>query len=474
MAKKDITVPEIGEKITSGTVVGVLVKKGDKVRAEDPIIEFETDKAVVEIPAPADGTVSEVLVEEGQDVDVGAVIARMDTEGAAETEEEPEKEAEDEAEKKEEPEKKAEEETPEQEEPEPQKEAKEEEPADEEGAEEEPEEEPEEKEQPKKARKEAPRIPEKKAVPGTQEGVSEKRAMAPASPTVRRLARELGADITSIEGTGPGGRITPDDVKAHVKQIVSGGKRKAPQAAAARELPDFTQWGEVEREDMTNVRRLTAEGMANAWNTVAHVTQFDKADITAIEAFRKKYGAIVEKEGGKLTVTAIVLKVIGAALQKFPRFNASVDMSAEQIIYKNYCHVAMAVDTDRGLLVPVIRDVDKKSIKQLAIELVEISDKARSKKISPEDMEGGTFTISNQGGIGGSDFTPIVYWPQVAILGMSRASVEAKYIDGEFQPRTILPLSLSYDHRANDGADAARFLRWVTEALENPFLLDFD
>ncbi len=471
MAKKDITVPEIGEKITSGTVVGVMVKKGDKVRAEDPIIEFETDKAVVEIPAPEDGTISEVLVEEGQDVDVGAVIARLETEGGADADDEAEEPSKKETEAKDDKAGEEQQEAGEEDEAE-QDESSEE---DVKKAEKDQPEEAEETEETEDAKDKKPseRMPKKGAVPGTQEGISARKSLAPASPTVRRLARELGADINDIEGTGPEGRITPDDVKAHVKQVVSGKKRSAPMDAT-RDLPDFSKWGQTEREDMTNVRRITAEGMARAWSTVAHVTQFDKADITFIEAFRKKYNPLVEKEGGKLTVTAVLLKVIASALQKYPRFNATVDMENEQIIYKKYCHIGMAVDTDRGLLVPVIRDVDKKGIKQLAIELVDISEKARSKKIAPEDMEGGTFTISNQGGIGGTDFTPIVYWPQVAILGVSRASVEPRYIDGEFQPRTILPLSLSYDHRANDGADAARFLRWVVEALESPFLLQFD
>jgi pyruvate dehydrogenase E2 component (dihydrolipoamide acetyltransferase) len=459
MSKQDITVPEIGEKITSGTVVGVMVKQGDRVRAEDPVIEFETDKAVVEIPAPADGVITEVLVKEGQDIDVGAVIARMDTQTDAQAE--PESEAESDADDGDEPEQDADAQKSSDEQTEQEASAKTETP------------EPRPEEKTSDSQEASRRMPERESVPGTQEGVATASSLAPASPTVRRLARELGADINQIDGSGPGGRITPDDVKSFVKQVVSGRSRPTS-GAAVPELPDFSRWGDIEREDMTTVRRITAEGMANAWTTVAHVTQFDKADITALEQFRRQYNPLVEKEGGKLTVTAILLKVIASALQRFPRFNATVDMNAGQIVYKSYCHVGIAVDTDRGLLVPVIRDVDKKGIKQLSIELKDVSDRARSKKVSPEDLEGGTFTISNQGGIGGTDFTPIVYWPQVAILGVSRAGVEPRFIDGEFQPRTMLPLSLSYDHRANDGADAARFLRWVTEALENPFLLHFD
>jgi pyruvate dehydrogenase E2 component (dihydrolipoamide acetyltransferase) len=238
--------------------------------------------------------------------------------------------------------------------------------------------------------------------------------------------------------------------------------------------PDFGRWGNIEREEMSKVRSITAKNMSAAWSAIPHVTQFDKADITELERFRKKYSRIVEDAGGKLTVTAVLLKVIAAALEHFPRFNASIDVGKNEIIYKKYYHIGMAVDTDRGLLVPVIRDVNKKSIVELAVELTELAEKARRKQIRPDDLEGGTFTISNQGSIGGTDFTPIIYWPQVAILGVSKASTLPAYIDGELKPRKILPLSLSYDHRVNDGADAARFLSWVVEALEHPLLLSFE
>lgn len=462
MAKKDITVPEIGEKITSGTVVGVMVKKGDKVRAEDPIIEFETDKAVVEIPAPEDGTISEVLVEEGQDVEVGAVIARLETEGGAEADDEAEEPSRKETEAKDDKAGEEQQEAGEEDEAE-QDESSE---KDVKKAEKDQPEEAEETEEPQDARDKEPseRMPKKEAVPGTQEGVSARKSLAPASPTVRRLARELGADINDIEGTGPEGRITPDDVKAHVKQVVSGKKRSSPKGAA-HDLPDFSKWGETEREDMTNVRRITAEGMARAWSTVAHVTQFDKADITSIEAFRKKYNPLVEKEGGKLTVTAVLLKVIASALQKYPRFNATVDMENEQIIYKKYCHIGMAVDTDRGLLVPVIRDVDKKGLFELARELMTLSTKARDGKLLPADMQGGVFSISSLGGIGGTAFTPIVNAPEVAILGVSRTEMKPVWNGETFVPRLILPLSLSYDHRVVDGADGVRFTTLLVSLL---------
>ncbi len=224
---------------------------------------------------------------------------------------------------------------------------------------------------------------------------------------------------------------------------------------------------------MDNIRKITAKTMAESWQSIPHVFQFDKADVTELESFRKKYSKLVEKEGAKLTFTAILLKLTAEALKAFPRFNASLDMKNEEIVYKEYINIGVAVDTERGLLVPVIRDADKKSITELSIELNELAEKARNKKIMPDALQGGNFAISNLGGIGGTNFTPIVYRPNVAILGVSRSQMEPVYIDGEFQPRMMLPLSLSYDHRIIDGADGARFLRWLCEAMENPLLTMF-
>jgi pyruvate dehydrogenase E2 component (dihydrolipoamide acetyltransferase) len=265
-------------------------------------------------------------------------------------------------------------------------------------------------------------------------------------------------------------------VKLFAKQmnVDLGGAVHAAHAAphsATEPLPDFTRWGEVERQDMTSIRRRTAERMAHAWATIPHVTQFDKADVSELEKMRKQFGKRVEAAGGKLTVTAILVKIIAHALQKFPQFNASVDMANGQLVYKKYYHIGIAVDTDRGLLVPVIRDADKKNITEIAVELTELGEKARARKATLDDMQGGTFTITNLGGIGGTNFTPIVNSPEVAILGVARTHVEPVYIDGQFQPRSMLPLALSYDHRIIDGADAARFARWVAEAIEQPFLL---
>ena len=235
-------------------------------------------------------------------------------------------------------------------------------------------------------------------------------------------------------------------------------------------LPDFAKWGDVEVKPMSNIRRKTAEHLSAAWQA-PHVTQHDKADVTALEDFRKTYGPKVEKGGGKLTVTAIAIKVVAMALGRFPQFASSVDMANEAIVYKKYAHIGLAVDTPNGLLVPVIRDADRKTITEIAAELAALSQKARDRKLSLEEMAGGVFSITNLGGIGGTSFTPIINQPEVAILGMSRAAVEPVWKDSAFVPRQMLPLSLSYDHRVIDGADAARFLRFVAEGLEQPFTL---
>jgi pyruvate dehydrogenase E2 component (dihydrolipoamide acetyltransferase) len=291
----------------------------------------------------------------------------------------------------------------------------------------------------------------------------------PAAPSVRRLARELGVDIVQVQGSGPGGRIAPDDVKAYAKAVVSG--TASGGAAVPVPMPDFRRWGEVEHQPMSAIRRKTAEQVARGWSTIPHVTQHDTCDISALEELRKRYAPQAEAAGGKLTLTAIALKVTGAALRRFPQFNSSADMATETLVLKRYIHVGVAVDTEHGLLVPVIRDVDTKGIIELSVELAAMSEKAKARKLTLEDMEGGSFTITNLGGIGGTAFTPIVKVPEVAILGMSRARTEPVWVDGAFEPRLMMPLSLSYDHRVIDGADAARFLRWVTEAFEQPLLL---
>ncbi|HSP06157.1 MAG TPA: 2-oxo acid dehydrogenase subunit E2, partial [Acidobacteriota bacterium] len=293
--------------------------------------------------------------------------------------------------------------------------------------------------------------------------------MAPAAPSVRRFAREIGVDIQQVRGSGPRGRISVDDVKRFARTRNKEAAAAGPMALPP--LPDFTKWGEVERKPMSSVRLKTAQNMSIAWNAVPRVTQYDKADITDLEEHRKRFSKKVETAGGKLTITAILLKVVASALKTFPQFNSTVDMARQELVYKKYCNIGVAVDTDRGLLVPVIRDADKKNILQLSVELNEMAEKARNKKLSLEEMQGGTFTITNLGGIGGTAFSPIVNYPEVAILGISRSSLEPVYIDGKLEPRLMMPFSLSYDHRVIDGADGARFVRWIAEALKDPFLL---
>jgi pyruvate dehydrogenase E2 component (dihydrolipoamide acetyltransferase) len=290
--------------------------------------------------------------------------------------------------------------------------------------------------------------------------------LVPAGPATRRLARELGVDLAQVLGSAPHGRVTQEDVKAYVRQLSAGpavrlGGRTAPP------LPDFERWGKVERRPLEAVRRRTAEQMALSWSLIPHVTQHDLADVTELEAFRKQQ----DSKGPKLTVTAFALKAAAIVLRQFPQFNASLDEAGGQLILKRYYHLGVAVDTERGLLVPVLRDVDQKSVHNLAGELAEIAEKARQKKIGADDMRGGTFTITNLGGIGGTGFTPIINYPEVAILGMSRSRLQPVVHDGQVVPRLLLPLSLSYDHRVIDGADAARFTRRLAELLENPLVM---
>jgi pyruvate dehydrogenase E2 component (dihydrolipoamide acetyltransferase) len=277
------------------------------------------------------------------------------------------------------------------------------------------------------------------------------------------LARELGVDLSRVTGSARGGRITQDDVKAFVRQVASAPTSRGP-SAKALSLPDFERWGPIERQPLDPTRRRTAEQVSLAWSLVPHVTQHDQADITDLEAFRREQ----DVNGPKLTVTAFAIKAAASALKQFPQFNCSIDQAAGQLILKRYYHVGVAVDTERGLLVPVLRNVDQKSVRELAQELADLAERARQKKLPVEQMRGGTFTITNLGGIGGTGFSPIVNYPEVAILGLSRARLQPVVRNNEIVPRLVLPLSLSYDHRVIDGADAARFARRIAEMLENP------
>lgn len=423
----EFKVPVLGENIESAQIAKVLVKPGDKIKADQILMELETDKATVEVPSEYAGAIKEVKVKDGDTVKVGQTVFLIETQSSP-------------AVKAAAPESKQEKKT----------------------------EKPVVPQQPVKEHTHMPQV-----IDIPRDIVKN---IVPAAPSVRRFAREIGIDIHQVEGSGKGGRITVDDVKAFAKNLnrkLQSGQISAP-GLVQEPLPDFSKWGEVERVQMNNVRRKTAEHLSYAWSTIPHVTQFDKADITNLEKVRKEYSKKVEAAGGKLTITAILIKIAASALKVFPQFNASVDMQKSEIIYKKYFNIGIAVDTDKGLLVPVIKDVDKKNIVEISVELAEISKKARDKKLTIEDMQGGNFTISNLGGIGGAYFTPIVNSPEVAILGVSRSSYEPVYIDGKFEPRLMMPLSLSYDHRIIDGADGIRFLRWIAEALENPFLLTLE
>ncbi|OIO09654.1 MAG: branched-chain alpha-keto acid dehydrogenase subunit E2 [Elusimicrobia bacterium CG1_02_63_36] len=423
----EFKLPELGENISAGDVVRVMVSAGDTLAKDQIVLEVETDKAAIEVPASVAGVIAEVKVKPGDKVKPGQTLLTLEeTAGKFAPPEAPV--------------------------PAPVPVSK---PAEKNGASETP---------------EPAAAPPPSRAPVPVETASDS---GPAAPSVRRFAREIGVEISEVIGSGLGGRVSIEDVKAYsrARAAAAPGSTSAAPPAASAPLPDFSKWGAFERVPMSNVRKATARRMRASWTTVPHVTQNDKCDITEFEEWRKKAS---KETGVRITVTALLLKVCAAALAKFPQFNASVDESAGEILLKKYRSIGVAVDTDRGLLVPVIRDADKKTLPQLAGELARASEKAREKKLALEDMQGGCFTITNLGGIGGTGFSPIVNWPEVAILGVSRGRVEPVYSPGGFSPRTLMPLSLSYDHRVIDGADAARFLRWVCETVEQPLNLSLE
>jgi len=437
----ELSLPELGENIEAGTVARVLVSVGEPVEKDQGLLELETDKAVVEVPSSASGVIAEIFVQEGEQVKVGQKFislrakegAVLQAEGKVAPGLEQEKEVETEA----------------------KRELRAERPS-----------EPEIRESIEKPPEEVPT-----SAPGEER--KGPREIVPAAPLVRRFAREIGIEINEVSGTGPGGRISIEDVKNHARKIH---KERAASPVPLRgvepePLPDFSRWGEVERKPMSSVRRKIALHLSYAWTAIPHVTQFDRADVTELERLRKEFAKEAEAAGGKLTITAILVKIVAAGLKVFPQFNASIDMARSEIIFKKYYNIGVAVDTERGLLVPVIRGVDRKNIIEVAAELTQVAEKARGGKLSLEEMQGGNFSISNLGGIGGTAFTPLINSPEVAILGISRSHMEPVYREGQFEPRLMLPLSLSYDHRIIDGADAARFLRWLAQAIEQPFLI---
>jgi pyruvate dehydrogenase E2 component (dihydrolipoamide acetyltransferase) len=431
----EMRVPKLGDNVGAAEITQLLVAVGDVLSKDQAVMELESDKAAVEIPAPAAGKVLSLAVKMGDKVQEGDLVLVLEASTGSS------------------------------------------------------------KSASAGASKPATALPAALPVtpppaapasppPSSLSGVAGSSpdvleplpgSALPAAPSVRLFARELGVDLRKVKGTGLRGRISKEDVKAWVKgtlqagpAAVSGGQTIT---MATPDLPDFSQWGAIHSEKLSPVRRATAAQMHRAWSQIPHVTQFDQADITEVEVFRKARAKQVEAAGGKLTVTAILLKICALGLKRFPKFNASLDLKNEQVIYKDYIHIGVAVDTPRGLLVPVLRNVDSKGVTSLSVELGEVAKKARDRKLGMEDLQGGGFSISNLGGLGTTYFTPIVNWPEVAILGVGRAQTMPVWREGQFVPRQIMPLSLSYDHRLIDGADAARFLRFVAEALETPLML---
>ncbi len=444
----EVTLPELGENIAKGDVVRVLVNVGDMIEKDQSVLELETDKATIEVPSSAAGKVSEVRVKAGESVKVGQAIVVLDESGAG-AGKAPAKAApagkDGKSEVKAAPPTDAKAAAPAAAEPARATAAEPSRPA---------------------AQKTASVVDIQTARPVPPPPRVDGGAPVPAAPSVRRYARELGVNIADVSGTGPGGRIGQHDVKSRVQELLAGGGAAAGRLTAPP-LPDFSRWGEVEVTPMSNIRRKTAEQLSASW-IAPHVTQHDKADVTMLEEFRRAYGPRVEAAGGKLTVTALLVKIAALAIQRYPQFASSVDMTNQTIVVKKYRHIGLAVDTPNGLLVPVIRDADRKTLTEIAVEIGALSKKARDKKLGLDEMAGGVFTITNLGGIGGTAFTPIVNQPEVAILGVSRGAMEPVWRDGAFVPRQMLPLSLSYDHRAIDGADGIRFLRFIAEALEQP------
>jgi len=440
---KNVPVPDIGD-FDSVEIIEVLVSPGDTIQAEDSLITLESDKASMEIPAPEGGMVKEVKVKVGQKVSEGDVILTLEpaAEGGGEAET-----AEDKTEEKNE-------EAPKQEEAQPSGGTPDEMPAGEE---------------PARPPEQSPDTQPAGPRPSPTAHIEQERHLkAHASPGVRRFARELGVDLTQVEGSGRKGRVLKEDVKGFVKRAMEspaaagGGLGVAPMPEI-----DFSEFGEVETKPLTKINKLTGQNLHRNWVTVPHVTQFDKADITDLETFRKQLNREHEKDGLKITLVSFLMKALVSAMKEFPRFNTSLDPAGENLVFKKYFHIGIAVDTKDGLVVPVLRDVDRKSLTELAGELMDVSQAARDKKLSPKQMQGGSISISSLGGVGGTAFTPIVNAPEVAILGASRASMEPVW-DGEaFQPRLMLPLSLSYDHRVIDGADAARFTSYLSRLLSD-------
>lgn len=425
---KEVVIPDMGN-VGEAEVIEISVAPGDKVNAEDTLIVLESEKASMDIPTPYAGTVKQMKVKVGDKVSAGSVIASVQTEGL---EAEPAKKETTAMVEKKEPEKAA-------------------------------------GESAAVKATQASAVANRPALRVVQAEVVEDigETSVHAGPGVRRFARDLGVDLTQVRGTGPKDRILKEDVQAFVKNVLTQGPVGVSSGSGLPAAPvvDFAQFGETEVQPLTRIKKLTGANLSRNWLLAPHVTQFDEADITELEAFRKGQLAAAEKQGVKLTPLVFLMKAIVASLKAFPRFNASLDAKGENLILKKYFHLGVAVDTPEGLVVPVIRDVDQKGMFDLAKELAEISAKARNKELTAKDMQGSCFTISSLGGVGGTFFTPIINLPDVAILGVSKSVIKPVYQEGQFVPRLMLPLALSYDHRVIDGAEGARFIVHLTSLL---------
>jgi len=423
----DLKLPALGEGADSGTVVNLFVKEGDQVAKDQAILELENEKAVATIPATADGTVTKIFVKAGDKISVGQRILALSETGTATSTAKADKAKAGAESKAVEPEPNA---TP----------SEAEEPAE---------------------RDEEPKHESKLGLEPA------------AAPSIRKLARDFGIDLSRVRGSERGGRIVLKDIRAYIQRLQSRvatpaqSKEAAPAAAkSAVEQIDFAKWGPVSKKPLSPLRQVIARRMSENWNAVPRVTQFDEADITALMEIRKKYAPAYEQKGARLTLTSFALKIVAQTLKKHPIFNSSLDEAGQEIVTKEYYHIGVAVDTEAGLIVPVIRDVDKKNLLDLSKELEKLAKKTRERKISAEELKGGTFTISNQGGIGGAHFTPIVNKPEVAILGLGRGGMKAVVRDSKIEPRLMLPIAISYDHRVIDGGMAARFAVDLVEAFK--------
>ena len=427
----DVKLPQLAEGVEGGTVVSVLVSEGQEIKKDQPIMELETQKAVGSIPSPQSGTVTKIHVKEGMEVAVGHVLLSIATETRAVA--------------------------PEPATAEPTRAAVSPPPAAAEEA---------------IGRRQPARAAEAPVAAEEYRFESRSGAPPPAPPSIRKLARELGIDLTRVRGSETGGRVVLADLRSYIQRLqqIAFEERREWRAEAprppTREFIDFSKWGPVRRERMSPLRRTVSQRMVDSWTTIPKINQFDEADVTALLALRKKYAPAYEKKGARLTLTSFLLKVVALTLQKHPRANASIEEASNEIVYRDYFHIGVAVDTEAGLIVPIIRDVDKKSLFDLSQELQEVTEKARQRKVSLENLQGGTFTISNQGSLGGGHFTPIIYPPQVAILGVGQGQPKPVVVEGKVAIRTLLPLCLAYDHRVLDGADAVRLLKDIIGGLE--------